>query len=269
MTKFIFRLRHFLKFYSVAVTKYQLHSPFVYELAETVLNDRRWYYAFKDIEMLRDKMLSSNIVLNIQDFGTGKATKVPLKKVVRRAASSTRQGRQLFRLANWANPRFMLELGSSVGIGSMYMISGAGAAAMTSLEGCPETAHVARTNLELLGFQGKVRIEIGPFDETLQPALDKLGSIDFVFFDGNHRLAPTLEYFEKCLLYAHEKTVFVFDDAHWSAEMEAAWTRIQQHPRVRLTVDFFNLSLAFINPDFKEKQHVKIVPSSWKIWKFY
>lgn len=269
MIKFFFRLRQFLRFYSAAVTKYQLHSTFVYELAETVLENKHWYYAFRDVEVLRNKMLSSNIVLNLRDYGTGENQKAPLRKVVRRAASSTRQGRQLFRLANWANPSTMLELGSAVGIGSMYMISGAGAATMISLEGCPESAHVARTNLELLGFQEKVTIKTGPFDQTLQPALEQLGSIDFVFFDGNHRMAPTLEYFEKCLSFAQEKTIFVFDDTHWSAAMEAAWVQIQQHPRVTLTVDFFDLSLAFINPDFKEKQHLKIVPSRWKIWKFY
>jgi len=269
MTKFIFRLRQFFKFYSAAVTKYQLHSPFVYELAETVLDDKRWYYAFRDVEMLRGKMLSSDIVLNIRDFGTGEDRKEPLRKIVRRAASTTRQGRRLFRLANWANPHTMLELGTSVGIGSMYLISGAGAARMVSLEGCPETAHVARTNLELVGLQGKVDIRTGPFDQTLPPALEHLKEVDFVFFDGNHRTAPTLEYFEKCLQFAHKKTVFVLDDVHWSATMEAAWSQIQQHPRVTLSIDFFGLSLVFINPDFKQKQHLKIVPSSWKIWKFY
>lgn len=269
MTKFLFRLWRFFKFYSEAVTKYQLHSPFVYELAETVLDDKRWYYAFRDIEALRRKMLSSNIELNVLDFGTGKDRKAPLSELVRRAASSQRQGRRLFRLANWANPQRMLELGTSVGIGSMYLISGAGSATMISLEGCPETAHVARTNLEILGFLEKVRVQTGPFEQTLQPTLEQLGGIDFVFFDGNHREAPTLDYFEKCLPFAQEKTVFALDDVHWSPNMEAAWAQIQQHPRVTLTVDFFGLSLAFINPDFKQKQHYKIVPSDWKIWKFY
>ncbi len=269
MTSFLFRLRRFFSFYSAAVTKYQLHSPFVYELAEIVLDDKRWYYAFQDIEMLRRKMLSSDVVLNVRDFGTGKDRKTAVRKMVRRAASSPCQGQRLFRLANWASPKTMLELGASVGIGSLYLISGAGAATLISLEGCPETAQVARANLEILRLQGKASVQTGPFEQTLMPALTQLRSIDLVFFDGNHQKGPTLAYFEKCLGFAHEKTVFVLDDVHWSAEMEAAWAKIQQHPRVTLTVDFFDLSLAFVNPGFKQKQHYNIVPSRWKLWKFY
>lgn len=265
---FLFRGRQFLRFYSGAITKYQLHSPFVFGLAEAMLNDKNHYYAFRPIEKIRNRMLRSNIILQVQDFGTGNNRREPLKKLVRRAASSPRQGQQLFRLANWANPGTMLELGTSVGLGAMYLLSGAGAARLLSLEGCPETAAVARSNFELMGFKKRAEILVGPFEKTLQTALEKLQTLDFVYLDGNHQQAPTMEYFEKCLLFSNEKTMFVFDDAHWSMEMEAAWVQIQQHPRVTLTLDFFDLSLAFINPDFKQKQHLKIVPSSWKIWKF-
>lgn len=268
MTKLFFRVWQFFKFYSTAVTKYQLHSPFVFELAEAVLDEHRWYYAFRDIESIRGKMLSSKVVLQVRDFGTGSDRLTPLRKLVRRTASSIGQGRRLFRLANWANPHTMLELGTSVGVGTMYLKAGALSARFLTLEGCPQTAGVARANLDLMGYKDQVEVVVGDFVKTLDPALKKLQTLDFVYFDGNHRQAPTLEYFEKCLSFAHDKTVFVFDDAHWSAEMNAAWDRIQQHPRVTLTVDFFDLSLAFINPDFKQKQHLKIVPSRWKIWKF-
>ncbi len=268
MRKRFFRLWQFIRFYSRAVTKYQLHSPFVFELAEAVLDNKSWYYAFRDIELIRNKMLNSQKVLQVRDFGTGKDRREPLRTLARRAASSTRQGQQLFRLANWANPRTILELGASVGISAMYLKSGARSARLITLEGCPETAAVAQLNLELLAFSLPAEVLVGPFDHTLIPALEKLQIIDFVYLDGNHHQAPTLDYFETCLRYSNEKTIFVFDDAHWSADMEAAWAHIQQHPRVTLTVDFFDLSLAFINPAFQQKQHLSIVPSRWKIWKF-
>ena len=44
-------------FYLRAVTQYQLHSPFVFELVRAVLEDRRHYYAFDDIEQLRQRLL--------------------------------------------------------------------------------------------------------------------------------------------------------------------------------------------------------------------
>ena len=268
MTSFFFRFWQFVRFYSRAITKYQLHSPFVFELATTALEDKRWYYAFRDIELVREKMLQSQIQLHLRDYGTGRDRSATLRTLASRPSSSTRQGRMLFRLANWANPRTMIELGTSVGLGTMYLASGARLTRFISLEGAPEAAQVARTNLELLGLNRHATVLDGPFETKLPEALQSLGTLDFVFFDGNHRQAPTMAYFEQCLAHAHAGTVFVFDDMHWSAEMAKTWAQLQAHPRVTLSIDFFELSLIFVNPDFKQKQHLYIVPAYWKIWKF-
>lgn len=263
----IFGLLQWLRFYFSAVTKYQVHSPFVFELTNAVLEDRRRYYAFIEIEQVRAQMLGSDAVLEVLDLGTGAGGPTPLPVLARRAASSWRQGRRLFRLADWAAPKTMLELGTSVGIGAMYLQSGALGAQLISLEGCPKIAEVARVNLQVLGLNRRATVLTGDFEQTLPQALQTLKRLDLVYIDGNHRMAPTLRYFEQCLAFAHEKTVFIFDDMHWSEEMTQAWAAIQAHPRVTLTVDFFDLSLAFINPDFREKLHHNIVPSRWKFWK--
>lgn len=267
----IYQFLAFLRFYWSAVTKYQLHSPFVFGLANAVLEDRRWYYAFRDVEQLRLRMLSSDAVLEVQDFGAGGArgqNRRTLSYIVRQAGSSARQGRRLFRLAQWLAPKTMLELGSSVGISTMYLASAARNAHFLSLEGCPQTAEVARTNLSFLDLH-HAAIRTGAFDETLLPALQSLNKVDLVYLDGNHRLAPTLQYFESCLPFAHDQTVFVLDDIHWSPEMQTAWQRIRQHKNITLSIDFFDFALAFVNPDFREKQHWNVVPAWWKLWKFY
>lgn len=263
--------RAFLRFYWDAVTKYQIHSPFVFGLVHAVLEDRRVYYAFRDVEGLRARMLSSEAVLEVTDFGTGASKgqkRRSLRHIARRAGSSAEQGRRLFRLAQWLAPVTMLELGSSVGISTMYLASAVRNTPFLSLEGCPQTAEVARANLEILRLR-KAEIITGAFEQTLEPALQRLQHADLIYLDGNHRLEPTLQYFERCLPFAREKTVFILDDIHWSPEMEEAWTRIQQHPNVTLSIDFYDFALAFINPDFREKQHWNIVPAWWKFWRFY
>lgn len=261
----------FLRFYWGAVTKYQIHSPFVFGLVQAMVEDKRPYYAFRDVEILRERMLASDAVLEVEDFGAG-AAKGPkrrtLRHIVRRAGSTAQQGRQLFLLAQWLAPETMLELGSSVGIGTLYLASAKRGTRFLSLEGCPQTAAVARNNLDIMGLRN-VDIVTGAFEETLLPALQRLGHIDLVYLDGNHRLEPTLHYFETCLPFARDQTVFVLDDVHWSPDMETAWQRIRQHPRVTLSLDFFDFALVFVNPDFKVKQHWNIVPAWWKFWKIY
>lgn len=277
---YLHRARQFVKFYLAAQTKFQTHSPFVFDLLQETLEDERYFYAFRDVEKMRETMLSSDALLEITDFGAGAGDSNPaentptkrtvaLRKIARNAGSPAVQGQRLFQLVQHFKPQKMLELGTSVGISTMYMAAAAERdAAFFSLEGCPKCAEIARTNLDILKLS-HAQVVTGAFEKTLAPTLEGLRSLDFAYFDGNHRREPTLRYFEACLPFVHEKTVFVFDDAHWSEGMTEAWQAIQQHPRVTLTVDFFDLSLAFFSPDFREKQHLSLVPSRWKPWKVF
>ncbi len=271
----LFQLSEYFRFYRTAVTKYQLHSPFVFELACAILEDDRWYYAFRDIEKLRMKMLTSDVVVNLLDLGSGSTQgssdteqKRSVKSIARQSSSSIGQGQMLFRLANYLRPNTLLELGTSLGIGAMYLASACRESTFITLEGSPEVAHVARLNLDLLGLSKNTLVKEGPFDLTLKRALQTLQKLDLVFLDGNHRQEPTIRYFEECLAFSHEKTVFVFDDAHWSAGMASAWQQLKNHPRVTLSLDLFELSLIFIDPDFREKQHFNLVPARLKPWRF-
>ena len=268
-----YQARQFPGFYAAADTKYQLHSPFVFELANAVLEDERWYYAFSDIERLRQKMRNSDVQLELTDLGSvpiggaPQQRRVSVRQLVRVAASSPEQGRFLFRLVQWLKPKRILELGTSLGIGTMYLAAAAREAQLFSLEGSSDCAHVATANLEIMGLQQHTNVLAGPFRDTLPTALRELQPIDLAFFDGHHQQAATLEYFEHCLPCLQHQSVFVFDDIYWSAGMQAAWKQIQEHPKVTLTVDCFELGLVFFNPDFKSKQHFKIVPTRWKPWK--
>ena len=269
MQALFYRLLRFSGFYLNAVTRYQLHSPFVFGLVNAVLEDRRWYYAFRDVERIRSKMLESSVALELTDLGTGHSNRrATVRQVARQSGSSMRQGRLLFRLANWAAPATMLEFGTSVGLGAMYLASGMRSARLVTMEGSADCAAVARTNLRILDLNN-AEVLTGDFSAVLPEALKRLQSLDLIFFDGNHRPEPTLQYFESCLPHAAAHTVFVFDDAYWSPGMTRAWEQIKQHPRVTLTVDFFDLSLAFINPEFREQQHFKVVPKAWKPWKIF
>jgi predicted O-methyltransferase YrrM len=145
---------------------------------------------------------------------------------------------------NRFSPEHTLELGTSLGITTLYLSLPKQQNQIITLEGCPETAALAlanfrrlkRTNIELLS---------GEFSDTLPLALKKLPRLDLVYFDGNHRKEPTLNYFETCLPQATEDSIFIFDDIHWDPGMESAWEEIKKHHRVSLTIDLFELGLVF------------------------
>jgi predicted O-methyltransferase YrrM len=207
--------------------------------------------AFAGIEAIRTKMKNSDEEIEVLDFGAGsRKGNTPRKKIstiAKNAQKPSKFARLLYRLIRRFEPKTLFDLGTSLGLTTLYESHAAPHAQITSFEGCPETARVARENLS---GRDNVQIVVGNLDETLTAALARTERLDFAFFDANHRYEPTLRYFEACLTRAHDESVFVFDDIHWSEEMEKAWTDIQAHPRVAVTIDLFFVGLVF----FRQKQ---------------
>ncbi|MEX0636591.1 MAG: class I SAM-dependent methyltransferase, partial [Ferruginibacter sp.] len=95
----------------------------------------------------------------------------------------------------------------------------------------------------------------GDFAHTLPALLSIVDKVDLAYVDGNHRKIPTLDYFAQLLFKSHENSIIIFDDIHWSAEMEAAWETIKAHNSVTLSIDLFFIGIIFFKKEFKVKQH--------------
>ena len=95
-------------------------------------------------------------------------------------------------------------------------------------------------------------------ETNLQPTTDNpQPTTDLIFFDGNHQKEATLNYFNQLLPLAHNDSVFIFDDIHWSKGMEEAWEKIKKHPEVRVTIDSFYWGIVFFRKE-QEKEHFTI-----------
>ena len=157
-------------------------------------------------------------------------------------------------MVHFFNPEKMLELGTCLGIGSAYMAMARQGGELTTLEGCPNLSKLAEENFKKLHLQN-IKIVQGNFDETLDGGGATFEKVDFAFVDGNHQKEPTLNYFQKLLSKAIDGTVFVFDDIHWSEEMESTWEEIKSHERVKISMDFFRFGVVVFREGQKEQQH--------------
>lgn len=79
-------------------------------------------------------------------------------------------------------------------------------------------------------------MKLGPFQETFEPALRALAPLDFIFIDGHHDEAATVQYFRQALPFMRERAVLVFDDIFWSPGMKRAWETIRLDPAVSASV---------------------------------
>jgi len=246
----------YLRYWLRSGNAHGLHSPFIYGLYTTVICHSGKFRAFGPIEARRRELLKSTQRIAVTDFGAGSQVagaggqQRRLRDIARHAAKPPRLAQLLFRLVNHFQPATILELGTSLGLTTAYLAAADSRNQVITFEGCPNTAAVARETFAKLHL-GNVQLIAGNLDQTLPATLATLKKpVDFVFFDGNHRYEPTLRYFEQCLGKAHENSVFVLDDIHWSAEMEQAWAAIKAHPAVTVTVDLFYVGLVF----FRKKQ---------------
>jgi predicted O-methyltransferase YrrM len=247
----LFRFRAWWNYRRAAHSKHGVHSPFVFELITRVFpNTKNQTFENHPAEVQRRKFLANTEQITVTDFGTGNSGSRKIADIAKHAAKQTAQGQLLHRIASHFKPQYMLELGTSLGITTAYMATATDFKTFISLEGCAETAKRAQGHVEAL----RVDVRVGEFKQTLSDALHDLPQLDFVFFDGNHRYQPTLDYFRACLPHIHNDTVFVFDDIHWSEEMERAWTEIAAHERVRVSIDVFDFGIVFFRKEQK-KQH--------------
>ncbi|HMP25185.1 MAG TPA: class I SAM-dependent methyltransferase [Saprospiraceae bacterium] len=260
----------YARYFARASTIYDLHSPFVAAWTQAVLEDSRHFYAFAEIALLRERLRFDRSPLRIVDYGAGSLVNPsPVRTVAdlaQHAAIAPATGRQLFRLAQFCKPRTILEMGTSLGLSTLYLRGGALNARLITLEGCPDVAAQARQNFQLMNANSIELLE-GAFAATLPTALTNLATLDLLFLDGDHRADATLGYFAQCLPFANEQSVFVIADIHWSEAMQQAWQQMRQHPRISLSIDVFHFGVLFFHKAARQTEHYTLVASRYKPWR--
>ncbi|HEY0045663.1 MAG TPA: class I SAM-dependent methyltransferase [Flavobacterium sp.] len=251
-----FQIKSYLKFLLSSTNEHGLHSPFLFDLATKCLYDKNQYQEYKLLQNYRQDLLSNDSVISIKDFGAGsrvfKSNERQIKKIAHNSGISAERAKVLFRIVQYFQPKEMLELGTSLGIATAALASGNENSQVISLEGCPETAAVATTQLKKHGFDN-YEIIVGEFDAYLS-TLPENKIFDLIYFDGNHQKEATLRYFDVLLKTASNDSIWIFDDIHWSPGMEEAWQNIKSHPRVTVTIDTFQWGIVFFRRE-QEKEH--------------
>ena len=231
-----------------------VHSPFLFQFTRFVLLEKNSYYAFQQIENLRSKLRNDNRILDIKDHGIGADRREAVSSVANNAIKSRKYAQLLYRMVHYFKAHNVLEFGTSLGVTTSYLASPSTGINCVSLEGSSQIAQVARENIDSLGIKN-VEIVVGDIAATLSTVLTKIEKLDFVFFDANHQSQAVINYFEQCLAKVHNDTVMVFDDIHWSDDMEGAWRKIQKYNEVKSTIDLFQIGIVFFNSDLNKKHY--------------
>lgn len=252
------RLLKYLNYRLTAHTEHDVHSPFVYTFYQELIANAPSFEDFKGLDQIRKHLQQDQTTIRLTDLGAGSkkldGTLRSISDIVRHGIARKKQAEFLYRLVKRFAPETIIELGTSVGLTSLYLSKAQATSTLYTIEGCPELSAFAKKQFELQHAANIVSIT-GNFDGELPKVLSSVQSVDLVYFDGNHAYEPTLRYFKMALEKKHAGTIFIFDDIYWSAGMEKAWEEIHTHPDVSLSINFFQFGIVFFRTEQKNKEH--------------
>ena len=255
----LFQLKSYFNFLLKSQNQHGLHSPFVYDLVTKSFYDKSEHKAYKLIKDYRNDLLGNKNRISVTDFGAGsrvfRSNERPVFSIAKNAGITLHRAKLLYRLTNYLKANNALELGTSMGIASSAIAANKNTKLIT-IEGCPETANIAKQQFEKYSLSN-IELRLNKFDAELDVLIQENQKFDLIYFDGNHQKQATLDYFNQLLPTAHNDSVFIFDDIHWSAGMEEAWEEIKKHPEVKVTIDTFQWGLVFFRKE-QVKQHFNI-----------
>ncbi|MFM7671126.1 MAG: O-methyltransferase [Bacteroidota bacterium] len=237
-----------------------VHSPFFFDFITRVLPDTGHLPAFDLPENYRSDLLNDQTTFDRVDLGGGsrKSMRVAdVRTVASRSLQSAKWCRLLNRLIRYYRPGSVLELGTSFGVTTEYLALADPSQQVFTIEGDPFIAAKAAERFRSDGFSNIESIT-GDFDDKLALTLSNLKQVGFVWLDGNHRKAPTLQYVDQILPYIQNDSILILDDIYWSKGMQEAWALLKAHPRVHASIDLFRLGILLFRSEFMQPIHIRL-----------
>lgn len=256
MSRF-FQIKSYLNHWLDAVDEHSIHSPFFFDFYNKVIKiDNQDNQEFNTIEEIRNKLLLNETEVTINDLGAksphfNKENRT-LSKIAATSLSPAVYCRLYYRIIDYIDATQILELGTSMGITTLYLAQ-KNNVQVTTFEGNPTMINVALTHFEYFDKKN-IKLVEGNLDTLLSDFLLTPTKLHFVLMDANHRYEPTIRYFNLLSRRMADKGVIVMDDIYYSEEMNRAWKELCNHRLVYGSIDLFRCGLLFFDPALN-RQH--------------
>jgi predicted O-methyltransferase YrrM len=219
------------------------------------------------MDRLRRQLSRNKEVIEDEDPGAGshlKSKDLQVRQIAATSVSSQEKCEWLFRVMLMLQPKHVLELGTSLGVSSLYMAGALPTSTIYTMEGRSSIIKIAKNNISAASVNNIELIE-GNFDDTLSATLDQVNPIDFVILDGNHQYTPTMEYMS--MVMTKQPMAILVDDIYWSEEMTRAWHEIKSIKHFNVRIDFYHFGLLLHRPEIKDPIDLSFIDYYKKIWR--
>jgi len=246
---------NFFKHWLLEIDNHSLHSPYLFNLYTSSIKSAKGIQPDSRIEELRKLYEKDHQIVPGDVFGAGsrfrKKKANRLSYITRRGLSRSKYSVLLLSLINYFKCRIVLELGTSIGLNTLYLSKGKFVEKVITFEGNRHLAEIAQSHFESIP-DIQIDLVIGNIDHTFKKWLEQNKRIDFVFLDANHTAEATARYVELAITWLVRPFILVIDDIYWSAGMTKAWNQICSYPQRKLCLDFFQMGILIFDEEGPE-----------------
>lgn len=235
--------KSYWSFFRQSKGRHGLHSPFVFQFIDQGLTLKVDKNFAKERKKWLNALKKDKETFEIVDLGVGSKrmnNKRSVAQLAKTASSNGLYGDLLWKISHYFQPQVILELGTSIGTGTIHLKMGNPEAHVYTVEGCDQTLSKACKQFDYWKLDGITTL-CADFKFFL--SLPTLQPYDLVFLDGNHDGKATLEYIEQLLPNTHNETLFIMDDIRWSDDMWETWQVICKDERFHVTIDMGRMGL--------------------------
>lgn len=240
-----------------------IHSPYLFSFVDEALYNSKNIRVPEEILMVHRAMRKDcSLITSGEDdpFGagskTGRGQTRSIRSFVKGASVSMKFGSLLFRTARWFKPDAILELGTGLGISTMYLAGGSPGTPVHTVEGSRLRTRISEHTIKRCGLTN-VKVHCGEVDEVLKELLEQLPGKFLAFLDADHREGPTRSNVRDLIEKAGQEALIILDDIYWSKGMYSAWKEVSGWHESRGTADLFHMGFLLLRKDI-EKISLKI-----------
>lgn len=245
-------LSEYIKYLAKAKGRHGTHSPFVYDFVDKCLRKKVNPTYLQQLKSISSFVIKNDYYFEVQDFGAG-SKKLPIKRnfksIYRQNTTKGKYGKLLHKITNHYQPNRILELGTSIGIGTISLTRGDQDIIIETIEGDKNIHSFVDKLFHFLDIKNTHTIH-SDFKSYISKYTGE--SFDLVFIDGHHDGNALLNYLNELKQITHNDTIFILDDIRWSDSMLDAWKKIVKDEYFHLTMDLFRMGIVI-----PRKQQVK------------
>jgi predicted O-methyltransferase YrrM len=246
----------YIKYLFNAQGRYGIHSPYVYDFVDKCLKIEPEKEDLLKIKELKKRLKKDLRKIEIYDAGVGSkkmGTVRTVKSIFETASSKGVYTNILYQIPNFYEIRQILELGTSLGVGTSALALGNKNANVVSVEACANTMRLAEENLNLMKINN-VTLVNATFEDFLS---ENNIHFDLVYIDGHHDGESLKRYLKLLKQFSHDETIFLLDDIRWSDDMFQAWNQLTSDESYHLSMDLLRMGV-LVPRKHQVKQHFVI-----------